>query len=133
MLVWPLVVHGAGLKMDSQQGPTAQHTELCSMLRDVLDGRGVKARMDTCIRGFPSLSGTEYTCNVGDSEIQMRFLGWEDPLEEEMTTILAWKNPTDRGIWQRIESTGSQRIGRDLTTAHVAARVRTASPFSAHR
>ena len=84
--------------MDSQQGPTVQHTELCSMLCDVLDGRGVKARMDTCIWGFPSLSGKESTSNVGDSEIQIRFLGWEDPLEEEMTTILAWKKPTDRGF-----------------------------------
>ena len=29
-------------------------------------------------------------------------LGWEDPLEKEMAThssILAWKNPTDRGAW----------------------------------
>ena len=66
-MVWPLAIHGAGLKMVSQQGSTAQHTELCSMLCDVLDGRGVKARMDTCIRGFPSRSGTESTRNVGDS------------------------------------------------------------------
>ena len=30
-------------------------------------------------------------------------LGWDDPLEKEMAThssILAWKNPTDRGTWQ---------------------------------
>ena len=30
-------------------------------------------------------------------------LGWEDPLEESMAThssILAWRNPTDRGAWQ---------------------------------
>ena len=29
-------------------------------------------------------------------------LGWEDPLEKEMAThssILAWKNPMDRGAW----------------------------------
>ena len=35
-------------------------------------------------------------------EMRVRFLGWEDPLEEEMatrSTILAWKNPTDRGAW----------------------------------
>ena len=31
-------------------------------------------------------------------KIRVRSLGWEDPLEEEMTTqssILAWKNPMD--------------------------------------
>ena len=30
-------------------------------------------------------------------------LDWEDPLEKEMAThssILAWKNPMDRGAWQ---------------------------------
>ena len=29
-------------------------------------------------------------------------LGWEDPLEEVMTTyssILAWRIPMDRGVW----------------------------------
>ena len=33
---------------------------------------------------------------------QVRFLGWEDPLEKEMAThssILAWKNLMDRGSW----------------------------------
>ena len=33
----------------------------------------------------------------------VRFLGWEDPLEEGMTThssILAWRIPMDRGAWQ---------------------------------
>ena len=36
-------------------------------------------------------------------QTQVRFLGWEDPLEKEMAThssILAWKIPTDRGAWQ---------------------------------
>ena len=36
-------------------------------------------------------------------EMQVRFLGWEDLLEEEMATqssILAWENPVDRGAWQ---------------------------------
>ena len=35
-------------------------------------------------------------------ETQVQPLGWEDPLEKEMTThssVLAWKNPTDRGAW----------------------------------
>ena len=35
--------------MDSQQGPTVEHRELCSMLCGSLDGRGVWERMDTCI------------------------------------------------------------------------------------
>ena len=33
-------------------------------------------------------------------ETQVRFLGWEDPLEEGMAThssILAWRIPMDRG------------------------------------
>ena len=33
-------------------------------------------------------------------EIQVGFLGWEDPLEKEMAThssILAWENPMYRG------------------------------------
>ena len=35
-------------------------------------------------------------------EIQVRFLGREDPLEKKMATlssILAWRNPMDRGAW----------------------------------
>ena len=37
------------LRQDSQQGPPAQHGELCSMLRGSLDGRGVWERMDACM------------------------------------------------------------------------------------
>ena len=32
----------------------------------------------------------------------VQFLGWEDPLEEDMAThfsILAWRIPKDRGAW----------------------------------
>ena len=43
------VVHTAICKTDNQQGPTAQHRELCSTLCGSLDGRGVWGRMDTCI------------------------------------------------------------------------------------
>ena len=35
-------------------------------------------------------------------ETWVQFLGWEDPLEEGMSThssILAWRIPTDRGAW----------------------------------
>ena len=44
-------------------------------------------------------------------ETWIQFLGWEDPLEEEMAThssILAWRNPMDRGAWQ-LQSMRSQR------------------------
>ena len=35
-------------------------------------------------------------------ETGVRFLGWEDPLEEGMAThssILAWRIPLERGAW----------------------------------
>ena len=38
-------------------------------------------------------------------ETQVRFLGWEDPLEKGMAThssTLAWRIPMDRGAWQAI-------------------------------
>ena len=41
--------------MDHQQGPTAEHRELCSVLCGSLDERGVWGRMDTCIRVAESL------------------------------------------------------------------------------
>ena len=46
-------------------------------------------------------------------EMQVRSLGWEDPLEEEMAThsyILARENLMNRGAWQAI---GLQRVGQD--------------------
>ena len=48
-------------------------------------------------------------------ETLVRFLSWEDPLEEEMTTpsiILAWGIPMDRGAWWATIM-GSQRVGHD--------------------
>ena len=36
------------------------------------------------------------------NETQVRFLDWEDPLEESMAThssILAWRTPMDKGAW----------------------------------
>ena len=48
------------------------------------------------------------------------FLGWEDPLEQEMAThssILAWKLPWKEepdGLW----SVQSQRVGHDWVTEH---------------
>ena len=43
------------------------------------------------VKGLPSVQ-----------ETQVQSLGLEDPLEKEMAThssILAWKNPMDRGAW----------------------------------
>ena len=49
----------------------------------------------------------ESTCNAGDlQEMQVRSLGWEDPLEKEMAThssTLAWKIPwTEEPGWATI-------------------------------
>ena len=48
-------------------------------------------------------------------ETQVKFLGWEDPLEKEMAThssTLAWRIP-----WTKepdgLQSMGSQRVGHD--------------------
>ena len=47
--------------------------------------------------------------------MQVRSLGWEDPLEEEMATqssILAWEIPwTEEPV--RLQSIGLQRVGHD--------------------
>ena len=47
--VWNGHVHTAIFKMDNQQGPTAWHRGLCSMLCGSLAGKGVWRRLDTCI------------------------------------------------------------------------------------
>ena len=53
--------------------------------------------------GFPGSSVVKNPPALQEpQETQVRSLGWEDPLEEEMAThfsILAWKNPMDRGAW----------------------------------
>jgi len=46
---WERHVYTAIFKVDNQQRPVVQQTELCSMLCGSLDGRGVWGRMDTCI------------------------------------------------------------------------------------
>ena len=41
--------------------------------------------------------------NAGDQEMQLRFLGQEDPLENEVANSLQCscrENPMDRGAWQ---------------------------------
>ena len=52
---------------------------------------------------------------AGDTEMQVRFLGWEDSLEEGMAThssILAWRISWTEGPGGLL-SIGSQRVGHD--------------------
>ena len=51
-------------------------------------------------------------------ETPVRFLGWEDPLKEEMAThssILAWRIPWTEEPGS-LQSMGSTRVGYDLAT-----------------
>ena len=51
-------------------------------------------------------------------ETWIQSLGREDPMEKEMathSTILAWKNPMDRGAWQATVH-GVTRVRHDLAT-----------------
>ena len=44
-----------------------------------------------------------FPVEAGDIEIQVHFLGWEDPLEEGMAThssFLAWRILMDGGAWR---------------------------------
>ena len=53
--------------------------------------------------------------------MQVLSLGQEDPLEKEMAThssILAWKNPMDRGAWQ--QSIMLQRVGHHWAHTHAS-------------
>ena len=52
-------------------------------------------------------------------EVKIWFLGWEDPLEEEIAThssILAWEIHGQRSLTGYIQSMGLQRVGHDLAT-----------------
>ena len=64
------------------------------------------------------LSGSMVKNPPAMKEIQVRSLGWGDPLEKKTATqssVLAWRIP-----WTEepggIQSMGSQRVGRDLVT-----------------
>ena len=51
-------------------------------------------------------------------ETQVRSLGWEDPLEKEVTThssILAWKSHGQRSL-AGYSPWGRKRVGHDLVT-----------------
>ena len=61
------------------------------------------------------LSGKESACNVGDIGDVSSIPGWQDPLEEGMTThssILTWKIPRTEELG-RLWSIGSQKVGHD--------------------
>ena len=52
-------------------------------------------------------------------ETQVWSLGQEDPLEKEMAThssILAWRNPLDRGAWRATVHIVWERVGHVLMT-----------------
>ena len=54
-------------------------------------------------------------------ETWVQSLGWEDPLKEEMAThssVLAWKNLKDRGIWQAMVYR-IQKVRHDWMTEHI--------------
>ena len=55
-------------------------------------------------------------------ETWVRSLDLEDPLEEGMairSSILAWRIPIDRGVWQATVHGGCKRIGHNLVTKTV--------------
>ena len=52
-------------------------------------------------------------------ELLVQSLSQQDPLKDEMAThfsILAWKNPMDRGAGQVMVYGGHKRVGHDLAT-----------------
>ena len=60
-------------------------------------------------------------------EIQVRSLGWEDPLEKEMAThsnILAWKIPWIEETG-RLQPKGSERVRHDWAWMHTHCRIHT--------
>ena len=68
------------------------------------------------IRGFPGDSVVKIQLPIQEmQETQIPYLGWEDPLEQEIATcssILPWRIP-----WAeepcRLRSLGPQRVGHD--------------------
>ena len=67
---------------------------------------------------------------------QVQALGWEDPLEEEMTThtsILAWRIPWTEEPGGLYTPWSRKRLGRDLPTKQQLDLVRTNSEFMGKR
>ena len=78
----------------------------------------VSGNRETQAEGGASLVAQRVKNLPAVQETWVRFLGWKDPLEKEITThssILAWKIPwtEDPG---RLQSMGLQRIGHDWAT-----------------
>ena len=66
-----------------------------------------------------SLVAQRLKCLPAMLETQVQSLGWEDALEKEMSThssILAWRIPW-REEPDRLQSTGSQRVGHNWATS----------------
>ena len=60
-------------------------------------------------------AGSDGKASAAVQEAWVRFVGWEDPLEKEMTThssTLAWEIPW-MGEPGRLQSMGSQRVRHD--------------------
>ena len=88
--------------MDTEQEHEAVTSFLNRQAPHVLSGSVVKNQ--------PAVQETQ--------EMQVRSLGQEDPLEEDMAThssILAWRIPIDRGAW-RATDRGIKRVRHDLAT-----------------
>ena len=65
-----------------------------------VDWRPVSKNKHYCFGGYPGGLIVKYPPVM--QKTQVRSLGWEDPLEEEMAThsnMLAWKNLMDREAW----------------------------------
>ena len=65
------------------------------------------------VRGLPGVSVVKYLPAMWETQVQSQ--GWEDPLEEEMTThssVLAWRIP-GTGEPGGLLSMGSHRVGHD--------------------
>ena len=73
---------------------------------------------DVCIFIRASLVAQTVKRLPATRETQVRFLGWEDPLEKEMaihSSTLAWKISWTEEP-DRLQSMGSQRVGHDWAT-----------------
>ena len=70
------------------------------------------------LQGFPVAQIVQNPLAMRETWVQS--LGWEDPLEKEMTalsSILAWRIPWTEEPG-RLQSMGLQRVGRDWVTKH---------------
>ena len=86
--LWEGLVCTAIFKMDNQQGPIIQHTELCSMLYAGLVGRRVQGRMDTCTCNAESLCCSAETTSallIGYTNTKWKVLSFEKKRKKHLT------------------------------------------------